>query len=210
MLTVSRRGLLVLGGTGAAGVALAACGQAADPRADASQGDLLQAELDAEVALAAAYKLAATTLRPGAERTALEDFAAAADKRAEQLRGLAPDANAGSQTPPPDGGPDSAEAVAATARLANSAIAAHNQAAGLLNSVETRALASSALAACAAELAAVNHFSGKPEVPHSFVTGGEQPPYESSTAETTSTTSSSTSTSTTAESTVTTTETTTP
>jgi hypothetical protein len=206
MLTVSRRGLLVLGGTGAAGVALAACGQAADPRADASQGDLVQAELDAEVALATAYEQAAASLPAGEERTAFEAFAKAANGRVQQLRGVAPDP--GSQPPAPDGGPDSTEAVAATAHLADAAIATHHQAAGLLASLETRALASSALAACAAELAAVNHFSGKPEVPHAFVTGGELAPYEPSIAESTSTTSTSSSTST--ESTATTTETTTP
>jgi hypothetical protein len=207
MPTVSRRGLLVLGGTGAAGAVLAACGETADLRADASQGELTQGEFDAELALSSAYALAAGTRGSADERSALDDFAAAAEKRADQLRAFAPDP--GTEVPAPDGGPDSAEALSAVARLANAAIAAHNAAAGLLDSIEGRALASSALAACAAELAAVNHFDGKPEAPNAFVTGGAQKPYEAtdepddSDSETTSTTESS---STTAESSSTTEE----
>jgi hypothetical protein len=199
MLTVSRRGFLALGGTGAAGVALAACGTAADPRADASPDQLTAAEASAETALAAAYAAAASAFGQGEERATLEDFAAAAAKRAGEFGGGS--AQAG-ETPTPDGGPDSPEALDGAIRAANSAIAAHREAAGLLDAVDGRTLASSSMIACAAELAAVNHFAGKPEAPLAFVTGGNQAPYEAA-AETTSTTSS---TSTTSESTSTTTE----
>ncbi|HEY8001747.1 MAG: hypothetical protein ACHQJ5_09435 [Vicinamibacteria bacterium] len=190
MLTVSRRGFLALGGTGAAGVALAACGTAADPRADASADQLTEAEASAETALAAAYGAAASALAQGEERAALEDFAAAAAKRAGEFGGGS--AQAG-ETPPADGGPDSPEALDGAIRAANKAIAAHREAAGLLDAVDGRTLASSSMIACAAELAAVSHFAGKPEAPLAFVTGGTEAPFESAT-ETEATTTSSTST----------------
>src|SRR5262245_46367856 len=107
MLSVSRRGLIALGGTGAAGLVLAGCGDAADRRADASQSDLLAAQGEAETALAAAYRQAAGSLSPGRERTALAGFAAAASKRAGELDSTA----GGNEQPPPDGGPDSPEAL---------------------------------------------------------------------------------------------------
>ncbi len=189
MLTLSRRGLIALGGSGAAGVALAACGAAADPRADTSQDELLQAELEAETALAGAYRQAAGALGSGGEAAALRRFAAAAEERAAQFRDLVADPDSGSEAPPPDGGPDSPEALGAAATLANRAIAAHRRAAGLLDQTESRALASSSLIACAAELAAVNHFSGAPVAPEAFVTGGEDPPHEAAGPESTTTTS---------------------
>ena len=109
MLEVSRRGLLVLGGTGAAGVALAACGQGPDQRDDASPDDLTAAEASAETALAGAYGAAASALPKGQERTTLQQFATAAGKRADEL-------GAGTEqtgdTPPADGGPDSPELAA--------------------------------------------------------------------------------------------------
>ncbi len=193
MLTVSRRGFLALGGTGAAGVALSACGTIADQRDDASPSELNTAQANAETALAAAYSQAASALPKGEERAALESFAAAAAKRTDAFGGAT--AQAG-DTPPPDGGPDSPEALDGAIHAANAAIAAHRQAAGLLDTTEDRAQASSFLVACAAELAAVNGFAGKDEVPFAFVTGGPEKPYESTDSpagsETTSTTSSST------------------
>lgn len=207
MLTLSRRGLLVAGGTSAAGVALSACGAAADPRADASPTDLAQAELTAELSLNAAYGQAAGALESGAQRTALESFATAAKARAEQLRQFVAEPTASSSTgSAADGGPATPEALAGAIAAANTAIAAHRQASGLLDSIETRALASSSLAACAAELAAVGHFAGRPEVPDAFVTGGEARPYQASgSSASTSTTSSSGESSTTTGSTATTT-----
>ena len=161
MLEVSRRGFLVLGGTGAAGVALAACGQGPDQRDDASPDDLTAAEASAETALAGAYGAAASAL------------------------------------PPADGGPDSPEALDGAVRAANAAIVAHREAAGLLDTPEGRALASSSLVACAAELAAVDHFAGKEQAPSPFVTGATATPYEAANDSTTSTTSTTSSTSTT-------------
>ena len=198
MLSISRRGFLAAGGTGAAGLALAACGKTADQRDDAPQEDLTSAQLQAELALSTAYKTAATAAGKGSEQTALEAFAKAASARADELRSSAAAATGG-QAQAPDGGPDSAEALGGAAHAANAAIAAHRRAAGLLTDSAGRATASSYLVACAAELAAVNDFAGKPEVPSPFVTGGSEAPYESviTTSTTTSTTNTGSTTSTT-------------
>lgn len=189
MLEVSRRGLLVLGGTGAAGVALAACGQGPDQRDDASPDDLTAAEASAETALAGAYGAAASALPKGQERTTLQQFATAAGKRADELGAGTEQAG---DTPPADGGPDSPEALDGAVRAANAAIVAHREAAGLLDTPEGRALASSSLVACAAELAAVDHFVGTEQAPSPFVTGATAAPYEAADTSTTSTTSTST------------------
>jgi hypothetical protein len=174
MLTVTRRGLLVLGGTGAAGAVLAGCSEATEPRDEADAQSLAQAEAEAEQNLSRAYLLAsrATT---GEQSAALERFGAAAKKRSAEVAG----GDFENTTPEADGGPDAPEALSACQHLANVAIAAHLEAAGLLDTVEGRALASSSLAACAAELAAVNGFAGDPEAPSAFVTGGPQKPLES-------------------------------
>jgi hypothetical protein len=172
MLTVTRRGLLVLGGTGAAGVALAGCGEVTEPREDASPEELATAEAEAETNLSGAYVVAAQVTK-GEQRSTLERFAGAAKKRAAEF------GQPTSEPPAPDGGPDAPEALSACANLANAAIAAHLDAAGLLDEIEGRALASSSLAACAAELAVVSGFAGEPEAPNSFVTGGAEKPYES-------------------------------
>ena len=171
MLTVTRRGLLVLGGAGAAGAALAGCGEATEPRDDADPQALTQAQAEAETNLSGAYVIAAQVTN-GAQSAALESFAEAATRRAAEF-------GTSTSPPEPDGGPDAPEALSACQHLANVAIAAHLEAAGLLDEVADLAVASSALAACAAELAAVNGFAGDPEAPSSFVTGGAEKPYES-------------------------------
>jgi hypothetical protein len=175
MPTLSRRGLLALGGSGAAGAVLAACGESADPREEGDDEALVAAEAEAEARLAAAYTTAAGTLAPGPERAAVESFAAAAGDRAAELAG---DPSGAAAPPGPDGGPDSPEALAAAINLANAAIAAHRAAVTGLDETAARALATSSLAACAAELAAVSGFAGEPEAPRAFVTGGEEEPYE--------------------------------
>jgi hypothetical protein len=191
MTTLTRRGLFVLGGTGAAGAALAGCSSASEPRDESDADALTAAQAEAEANLSGAYSVAAQ-VSSGDQRAALEDFADAAEQRAADLGGASP-------PPPPDGGPDAPEALSACVHLANQAIAAHLEGARLLDEVEGRALASSSLAACAAELVVVNGFAGDPEVPSAFVTGGPEHPLESfdrpdsgDESSTTSTTSSST------------------
>ena len=82
--------------------------------------------------------------------------------------------------------------MSAAANLANAAIAAHRQGAGLARRGRDPGLASASLVACAAELAAVNRFAGNPEAPQAFVTGGEAEPHQAADSTTTSTTSSTT------------------
>ncbi|MET0730469.1 MAG: hypothetical protein ABWZ03_04690, partial [Solirubrobacterales bacterium] len=74
MPTLSRRGLLAIGGAGAAGALLSACGESVDPRAAGDDEALVSAEASAEASLAAAYSNAASAFGPGEERTALEQF----------------------------------------------------------------------------------------------------------------------------------------
>ena len=194
MSTVSRRGFLVIGGSGAAGVALAACGESVDPRETGDDDALVAAEAEAETRLATAYRYAAS-VTADEERAALESFADAAAARADELGGSTP-------VPLPDGGPDKPEALSAAINLANAAIAAHRAAVTGLDSAEGRGLATSSLVACAAELAVVSDFAGEPQVPRAFVTGGEDEPYvaasdppeSDSDSETTSSTTSTTST----------------
>jgi hypothetical protein len=176
MLTVSRRGLFALGGSGAAGAVLAACGESADPRETGDDAELAQAEVEAELALETAYRQAGSTAAEAEQRTAFEAFAGAAADRADQIASAA---GVDVEPPPgPDGGPDGPEALSAAINLANSAIAAHRAAVTGLDSVESRELATSALATCAAELAAASGFAGEPEAPRAFVTGAEEEPYE--------------------------------
>jgi hypothetical protein len=177
MPDLTRRGLLVVGGTGLAGAALAGCAPEADPRADASQSALTDAEAAKEASLAAAYRQAATAFPSGEERSTLARFTAAATKRAALAGGE--DGGNASPGPGPDGGPDSSEALAGAAHAATAAIAAHREAAGLLDTVEGRALATSSLAACAAELAVVSGFAGSRPAPYAFVTGDSQAPLQS-------------------------------
>ena len=198
MLTVTRRGLLVLGGTGAAGAVLAGCSEAGDPREDSSPEELTTAEADAEANLSRAYVLASQVTK-GEQSATLERFGEAAKRRFAEVAG-----GSDENTPPEaDGGPDKPEALSACRHLANAAIAAHLEAAGLLDDVEGRALASSSLAAVAAELAVVNGFAGDPEAPSPFVTGGADEPLESAdepdTGESSTSTTSSSTTDTTAE-----------
>jgi hypothetical protein len=201
MPTLTRRGLLILGGTGAAGVALAGCSKAEEPRDEADAEELTAAEAEAEGNLAGAYKLAASAVPTGEERATLERFTAASTKRAAEISG----GSFENTSPPPDGGPDFPEALSACQHLADDAIAAHLQAARLLDEVDGRALASSSLAACAAELAVVNGFARDPVAPNAFVTGGPAPLEDSdspdSGGETSTTTSSSTSSSSTTDTT---------
>ncbi len=172
MPSVTRRGLLVLGGTGAAGVVLAGCGSAEEPRDESDTEQLTAAEAEAEANLSGAYAAAAQVASGKQRADALESFAEAAKQRSAEFGDVSP-------PPAPDGGPDEPEALSACQHLANEAIAAHLQAARLIDEVEDRALATSSLAACAAELAAVNGFAGEPEVPSAFVTGGPEEPLQS-------------------------------
>ena len=188
MRSVSRRGFLVLGGTGATGAVLAACGSAAEPREEGRDPDLLGAAYTAETALGATYGAAAEG-SSGAEATEIDRYRAASDTRAEELSSLAADAGA----EPADGesgGSDVAAAIAA----ADGAVGAYREASGLLSSTELRTTATADLAEVAAELAGLRLIVGDDPVPTAFVTGGAERPLQSTVGETTSSTTSTTST----------------
>src|SRR5215207_2307681 len=95
MLTISRRGLLALGGAGAAGAALAACGTEEDPRAEGRDPELLAAILEAELGVEASAKAAGG--RPQEAQAVAElvqAVAKASGARVREVRGLAADAGA--------------------------------------------------------------------------------------------------------------------
>lgn len=173
MQTVSRRGFLVLGGTGAAGAVLAACGSTEDRRAEGDDAALLAAALTAETALEAAYaerRFSASGAPSAAVRSALDAFRAASARRVEELAGLVEDAG---------GEPAGTEAGAADAiEGANAAIAAYREAAGPLPSEESRSTMIAFLTAVAAELAVMSDFAGDDPAPSAFVTGGSEEPFE--------------------------------
>ena len=124
MLTVSRRGLFALGGTSAA--VLAGCGGAADPRADASDPELLDAALEAEAALGSTYDSLSGPQFSGDGAQVVSSCKAASTKRQQELTKLGASQPTGGG---PTGGGSTLEAITASA---NPAIAAYRQGARLL------------------------------------------------------------------------------
>ena len=158
MPSLSRRGFIALGGTGAAGLVLASCGEEDDPRAEGRDDELLSTALGAETALQDAYDeggLAGIT--PARAVISLQE------DRISQLGEL------GAETP------DAPEAGGDVVDASNSAIAAYRELAGLGSSTEVRAAGTRGVAEIAAVLAAVS--TGDP-APNAFVTGGTEDPYE--------------------------------
>jgi len=172
MLTISRRGFLALGGTGAAGAALAACGSEEDPRDDGRDGELLAAALAAEsgVEAAAEAQRGGTGLAPGLQPV-LDLIAEQSTARLERLRMLAADAGAPDPEPveEPPAGIDLRQPL-------NDAIVAYREAAGLLSSAESRRFASASLAGAAAGQAGLNVLDGDEASPRAFATGADQEP----------------------------------
>jgi hypothetical protein len=171
MQTVSRRGFLVIGGTGAAGAVLAGCGgSVTDPRAEGRDPELLAAALAAETALGEAYAAGGEGGPAPRQRRAIESFVAASRRRAEELSGLLTEAG---------GEPTEAASPAPGTELeqANATIAAYRAAAGPLSTEELRGTAIAFLAAVAAELSVMSGFAGDDEAPRAFVTGGEAQPH---------------------------------
>lgn len=192
MPNLTRRGLLVLGGTGAAGVVLAGCGKESDPRAEGRDGELLSKAADAEVALGDLYDAISNDSQSD---PVIAQFRDASSDRQDELKQLgaetsgAPSATEGNTVA-------SADTVAAIA-AAGTAIAAYREGAGLLSTTELRGPATRFLTQVAAELATLRGLAGDDQSPVAFVTGGKEEPYvaadvDESTTSTTSTTSSST------------------
>lgn len=180
MQTVSRRGLFVIGGTGAAGAVLAGCGGSEDdPRGEGRDPELLAAALAAETALGEAYASPPTSTAvppedsgsaPRRQTAVLEAFRAASAKRAEELTRLAAGASGASPPAATGGAGDQIEA-------AEAAIAAYRAAAGPLSTGQLRGTAIAFLAAVAAELSVLLGFAGEDRAPRAFVTGLPAAPY---------------------------------
>lgn len=178
MHTLSRRGLLVLGGTGAAGAVLAACGEVDDPRGEDRDGELLGAALGAELAVESTARAAAGA-GGAAEQTALaKTILEQSSERVAELTGLAEEAGA-SESEAAETDP-----AAPLETVIPPAIAAYREASGLLSSTELRATASGYLAVAAAELAALREAAGQDPAPQAFVTGGEEDPHQADDATT--------------------------
>jgi hypothetical protein len=183
MPSLSRRGFLALGGTGAAGVALGACGSGADPRGEGDDPELLAAALGAEEALQAAYDNLALFAKGAAAK---REFYAAQDARISELGRFGASIGESDTT-----GSDAYAALDAT-------IAAYRNLARLGSTEELRTTATQFLAQVAVELATVRELQGDEVVPFAFVTGLDEPPLETTddapSGETTTTTDSTTST----------------
>jgi hypothetical protein len=171
MQTVSRRGLFVIGGTGAAGAVLGACAASEeDPREEGRDPELLAAALAAETALGEAYAVGGEGGPAPPEREAIESFVAASRRRAEELGALLQAAGGEpTEAPSPEAGTELEQA--------NATIAAYRAAAGPLSTEELRGTAIAFLAAVAAELAVMSTFAGEDPAPRAFVTGEEAEPY---------------------------------
>jgi hypothetical protein len=201
MPNLTRRGLLVLGGTGAAGVALSACGKEVDPRAQGRDGELLATAADAEAALGSVYDGLATS---SASDPAIAAFRDASSGRQDELQRLgAKTSGAPSDT---EGNTVASADTAAAIAAASTAIAAYREAAGLLSTTELRAPAIEFLTQVAAEQATLRGLAGDDQSPVAFVTGGKQKPYVASDVDGSTTTTSSTSTSSTTSTSTTTSE----
>ena len=188
MLTISRRGLLALGGAAVAGTGVAACGTDEYPRDEGRDPELLGAMLAAELGVEASAK--ANEKQPQEAQAVAElvsAIARASAARVRTLRGLAQDAG-GSEANQPQGAPT----LPALADASERAIAAYHEGAGLLSNPDLRSTASSYLAQSAAEVAALRGQLGDDPVPAAFVTGGSVKPYAFSSDTTTSTTSTTT------------------
>ena len=176
---LSRRGFLVLGGSGAAAVALGACGAEEDPRGEGDDPELIAAAIGAETA----YGLGARTFAD--QQGVSTEIERQSKARRQELVSLEQDDGGESQL---DGENVNEAALAA--------IAAYRGLARLGSSEDLRRTATQFMAQVAGELAALLELQGDDEVPYAFVTGLDEEPLESTddapTAETTTTTTTST------------------
>ena len=194
-----RRGFLALGAASGAAGLLAACGkEVAEPSSDGDVSLLNEAlvgETNATTALADATKLAKGT---DAETIkALRDQATAnADRVQSQLSKLNAEST-GDFNPPQTSTLDAA--INAAIEQTGAAVEAYRSGAGLFTTEDLKSEAMQLAIADGARLAMLNQLLGKDEAPFAFVTGGTEPPYESTEDETTTSTTSTTSSATTGD-----------
>ena len=160
MLTVSRRGLFAIGGTGAA-VVLTGCGSAVSERDDADDAELLDGALEAEAALGATYDgLSGPEVSSGPGAQVLKRCQADSKKRQAELASLGASQPTGGDTAGAAG-----SGLEPAVSSANAAIAAYRQGARLLGETEQRATCTSYLAQVAAELASIRGLFGEDQAP---------------------------------------------
>lgn len=191
MPKLTRRGLLAVGGAGAAGLAVAGCGTEDDPRAEGRDGEILDSAATAEASLGAIYDGADA----GAEgNAALQQFRDASSARLDELDKLGATAADAA---------DSEVTVDAAIAAADPAIAAYREGAGFLSSTDMRATVTAFLAQISSEQATLRGLLGDDQSPRPFVTGLKEDPYvatDDNEDTTTSSTTSSSSTTTTSTS----------
>lgn len=195
---IRRRGFLVLGAGGAAGL-LAACGkEVAEPSSSRDVdllNDALAGETNATSALEDAIKLA-----HGADLETIKALRDQASANADRVQGQLSKLNAastGASNPPQASTLE--DALNAAIDQTGSAVEAYRTGAGLFTTEELKSVAMQLVVADGARLAMLNELLGQDEAPYAFVTGGTEPPYQSvepDTATSTTSTTSSTTTST--------------
>ena len=162
MPNLTRRSLFMLGGTGAAGLAVAGCGEEDDPRADSSHEEILGRAAAAEAAFGAGLSTAGT-------KPEIAQFEQASSARQQTLTEL----GAASRE---DTEPTASDPIAA----ASAAIAAYREGVRLLSTTELRATAIQFLTEVSAEQAALRGLEDEDQSPVAFVTGLEEEPYVAS------------------------------
>jgi hypothetical protein len=159
---LTRRGFLVLGGSGAAAVALAGCGAEEDPRGEGEDPALIATAIAAE----RAYGLGARTYAD--QQGVSAEIERASKARGQELAELEHDEDG----EPPIEGENVNEA-------AFGAISSYRQLARLGSTDDLRRTAAQFMAQVAGELAALRELQGEDEVPFAFVTGLDEEPLES-------------------------------
>jgi hypothetical protein len=187
MPKMTRRSLLAVGGAGAAGLAVAGCGTADDPRTEGRDGELLDAAAKAEADVQAVF----TGIVVGAKVIpVIDQFKRASKDRLDELAGLGAKVAVGS-TENTD--------VPSAISTESPAIAAYREVVRFGSTTELRSTAIKFLTQVSAEQATLRGLGGEAQSPQPFVTGLAEKPYVASddSTSTTSTTSTTSSTSTT-------------
>ena len=174
---IPRRGFFALGGAGAAGFALSACGTELEEPNDERDIEILAAALVGEENAASALK-AAQGQASGSDAAAVRALADGAEANATRLQDLLADLDA-----TPEGefeifrGGDLDGALQAAAEQTNHAVAAYARGAGQLTE-EFRADALELIAADGARLAVIAELLGTEPAPFAFVTGLDEEPHQ--------------------------------
>jgi hypothetical protein len=174
-MSITRRRLFAVSGTGGAAAILAACGAAEDQASPERDVELLNTALAAEATVASMYAALPAGSGPGGE--ALDVFGQQASAQVERLKKAIEDAGG---TPEETKGqaPTAESAVEALTLALNNAIAAYHDAVGDLSTPPLRRTVYELVAADAAQLAALRGLLGSEQAPEAFVTGGDEPPLE--------------------------------